>query len=288
MKKPGGECPGVEAGVHQCSSLLLPQLLFSSLLLILFFTGHRGSKGPLGLTPGASPGGTRRPRGSKAAPSHAANIAAAATAARASSWSHRALGGTCSKSWKTRSASFSAFMRGSCALAALPAVAGLPDQQRICRRRLGEVQVLGGRGYRRGQALALPPVLTCQITCISSKVPFRHDEQATCLIQALLMPPDGIESRELNKQTVTTWKPWWDRHSAKKISGKNEATGHSSALTNRVDMAGKRAPGSIICPVFWPQRQRERSMDTVTRQATSALPCADEEVAAGEAAARQA
>ena len=29
-------------------------------------------------------------------------------------------------------------------------------------------------------------------------------------------------------------------------------------------------------------------MDTVTRQAASALPCADEEVCAGEAAARQA
>ncbi len=51
-----------------------------------------------------------------------------------------------------------------------------------------------GRGYRRGQALALPPVCTCQITCISPKVPFRHDEQAECV--ALLIPP-GVEHWEV-------------------------------------------------------------------------------------------
>ena len=61
--------------------------------------------------------------GSRCAPGQAASMAAAATAARASSWSHRAAGGICSKSWKTRSASFSAFMRGSWSRAALPSVA---------------------------------------------------------------------------------------------------------------------------------------------------------------------
>ena len=116
--------------------------------------------------------------------------------------------------------------------------AGLPDQQRVCRRRLGEVQVrqiLGslltpdpisscldplfpwrvfledisqdhlqvvrGRGCRRIQALALPPVFTCQITCVTPKLPCRHDEQAQGLIQALLISP-GIELWEVTCSQV--------------------------------------------------------------------------------------
>ena len=37
---------------------------------------------------------------------------------------------------------------------------------------------------------------------------------------------------------------------------RNQATGHSSALTNRVDMAGKGAPGGSVCPLLWPRRRR--------------------------------
>ena len=143
--------------------------------------------------------------------------------------------------------------------------AGLPDQQRICRCRLGEVQVrhilesllapdptsscldplflwrvfledisqdhlqvVRGRGCRRIQALALPPVFTCQITCVSPKLPFRHDEQAERLIQALLVSP-GMELWEVTCSQVV----FKQDHRACQIPAQMIVTPHHQRRTHR-------------------------------------------------------
>jgi len=141
----------------------------------------------------------------------------------------------------------------------------LPDQQRICRRRLREMQVrqiLGslltldpasscldplcpwrvvleeisqhplqvvrGRGFRRGQPLALPPVFTCQITCVTPKLPCRHDEQAEGLIQALLISP-GIELWEVTCSQVV----FKQDHRACQIPAQMIVTPHHQRRTDR-------------------------------------------------------